>query len=165
MQIDIGFGDAVDPVPQLLTFPVLLLLDAPTVLAYPPEVVVAEKFHAMVRLGIANSRMKDFFDVWTLASVRSFEIGTLGHAIRGTFERRRTELPRGVPFAFTREFLEDAAKNIQWKAFLGRIGLGGDQPALGEVGSFLAGFLLPAVEVASRRSSPFNLWAAPGPWT
>ena len=57
MQIDVGFGDAVEPAPQLLTFPVLLPLDAPIVSAYPPEVVISEKFHAMVVLGIANSRI------------------------------------------------------------------------------------------------------------
>jgi hypothetical protein len=73
MQIDVGFGDAVEPAPKPLTFPVLLPLEAPTVNAYPPEAVVAEKFHAMVRLGIANSRMKDFFDIWTLASTYRFE--------------------------------------------------------------------------------------------
>jgi Nucleotidyl transferase AbiEii toxin, Type IV TA system len=85
-------------------------MDAPMVRAYPPEAVVAEKFHAMVLLGIANSRMKDFYDVWMLASSHTFEMGPLARAIRGTFERRRTGLPRGVPFAFTAEFLEDASK-------------------------------------------------------
>ena len=65
MQIDVGFGDAVEPAPQTLTFPVLPPLDAPLVSVYPPEAVVSEKFHAMVVLGIANSRMRDFFDIWT----------------------------------------------------------------------------------------------------
>jgi hypothetical protein len=67
MQIDVGFGDLVDPPPAELTFPVLLPLDAPVLRAYPPKAVIAEKFQAMVVLGIANSRMKDFFDIWTLA--------------------------------------------------------------------------------------------------
>jgi len=67
MQVDVGFGDVVDPPPAEITFPVLLPLDAPVLRAYPPEAVIAEKFHAMVVLGIANSRMKDFFDVWALA--------------------------------------------------------------------------------------------------
>jgi hypothetical protein len=90
MQIDIGFGDLVEPAPKLLQFPVLLPMDAPMVRAYPPEAVVAEKFHAMVLLGIANSRMKDFYDVWMLASSYTFEMDPLARSIRGTFERRRT---------------------------------------------------------------------------
>jgi predicted nucleotidyltransferase component of viral defense system len=114
MQIDIGFGDAVEPAPQSLTFPVLLPLDAPIVSAYPPEAVVAEKFHAMMVLGIANSRMKDFFDVWTLASTYNFEMDALSRAVRSTFDRRRAELPRGTPLALTSEFLEDPSKKLQW---------------------------------------------------
>jgi hypothetical protein len=74
MQIDIGFGDQVYPQPVELPFPTVLPLDAPVVRAYPPEAVVAEKFHARVVLGIANSRMKDFFDVWTFASTQRFEL-------------------------------------------------------------------------------------------
>jgi hypothetical protein len=73
MQIDVGFGDKVDPPPQELSFPTLLPLEAPVIRTYPPEAVIAEKFHAMVVLGIANSRMKDFFDIWTFASTQRFE--------------------------------------------------------------------------------------------
>ena len=162
MQIDIGFGDAVEP--QLLTFPVLLPLDAPTVSAYPPESVIAEKLHAMVLLGIANSRMKDFFDIWTLASTYKFEIETLARALRSTFERRRTNLPQGVPLALTEEFFEDAPKKTQWRAFIGRLGSAGDQPTLAEIGPFLASFLLPAIHVATARSSPLRVWPPGGPW-
>ena len=85
MQIDVGFGDLVDPPPSELTFPVLLPLEAPVLRAYPPEAVIAEKFHAMVVLGIANSRMKDFSDVWTLAQTHRFNSEVLGGSIRGTF--------------------------------------------------------------------------------
>jgi hypothetical protein len=93
MQIDIGFGDCVDSPPIELTIPVLLPLDAPVLRGYPPEVVIAEKFHAMVVLGIANSRMKDFFDVWTLSRNRQFDLDGLSRSVRSTFERRRTAPP------------------------------------------------------------------------
>lgn len=86
MQIDVGFGDKVDPAPAELPFPVLLPLGAPVVRAYPPEAVIAEKFQAMVVLGIANSRMKDFFDIWTFASTQRFDISRLANSLRGTFE-------------------------------------------------------------------------------
>jgi hypothetical protein len=163
MQIDIGFGDAVEPATQSLTFPVLLPLGAPIVNAYPPEAVVAEKFHAMVALGIANSRMKDFFDVWTLASAYKFEMDALSRAVRRTFDRRRTELPQGAPLALTNEFLNDASKKTQWAAFLNRMGLAGEQPTLAEIGRFLTDFLIPVVEVAAGSSSSYHLWTPPGP--
>ncbi len=163
MQIDIGFGDLVEPPPKPIQFPVLLPLDAPTVRAYPPEVVVAEKFHAMVLLGIANSRMKDFYDIWTLASSYTFEMETLARAVRSTFERRRTEVPRGVPFAFTDEFLEDTAKQTQWRAFVARLGVR-ERSELKDIGRFLAGFLVPVTEAAAGAASSYRLWTPPGPW-
>jgi hypothetical protein len=101
MQIDVGFGDLVDPPPGPLTFPVLLPLAAPILRAYPPEAVIAEKFHAMVVLGIANSRMKDFFDIWTLGQTHRFEIGQLARAIGSTFERRQTPVPEDLPESYS----------------------------------------------------------------
>jgi Nucleotidyl transferase AbiEii toxin, Type IV TA system len=164
MQIDVGFGDAVEPAPKVLTFPVLLELDPPIINVYPPEAVVAEKFHAMVVLGIANSRMKDFFDVWTLASTYSFEMDALSRAVRSTFDRRRTEVPQVVPLALTNEFLNDTTKKAQCIAFLRRMGLTGEQPTLADIGLFLAGFLIPAASAAAGVSSPYRLWTPPGPW-
>ena len=87
LQVDVGFGDAVEPPPPVeLTFPVLLPADAPRLRAYSPEAVVAEKLHAMVLLGIANSRMKDFYDLCTIAE--SFDLPTLARSVRVSFERR-----------------------------------------------------------------------------
>lgn len=101
LQIDIGFGDAVEPAPQEREFPVLLDQEVPILRTYPPEAVIAEKLEAMVVLGIANSRMKDFYDIWTLASSSTFHLATIAHSVRTTFERRRTPLPGGLPFALT----------------------------------------------------------------
>jgi hypothetical protein len=165
MQIDIGFGDLVHPTPKPLRFPVLLPLEAPMVRAYPPEAVVAEKFHAMVLLGIANSQMKDFYDIWTLASSYVFEMDPLVRALQSTFERRRTELPRGVPFAFTDEFLEDATKQTQWRAFLARLSVAGQRTDLKDVGRFLAGFLIPVTKAAAHAEPSRRVWTPPGPWT
>ena len=93
VQIDVGFGDAVTPGPDEITYPTLLDFPAPTLKAYPRVTVVAEKFQAMVMLGIANSRMKDFYDVWTLARHFAFSGPVLCAAMRATFERRKTVLP------------------------------------------------------------------------
>ena len=81
MQIDIGFGDAVYPEPELASFPVLLPMEAPLIRAYPRESAVAEKFHAMVVLDIRNSRMKDFYDVWLMASTWIFDMASFRGAI------------------------------------------------------------------------------------
>lgn len=90
LQVDVGFGDAVTPGPVTVQYPGLLDLPAPELAAYPRETVVAEKFQAMVMLGIANSRMKDFFDLWVLARSFTFAGPVLAAAIRATFARRKT---------------------------------------------------------------------------
>src|ERR1700686_4932785 len=95
MQIDIGFGDAVYPEPELVSFPVLLPMEAPLIRAYPREASIAEKFHAMVMLDIRNSRMKDFYDIWFMANTWTFDMAPLRNAIVASFERRRSTVPTG----------------------------------------------------------------------
>jgi hypothetical protein len=163
MQIDVGFGDLVDPPPAELTFPVLLPLDAPVLRAYPPEAVIAEKFHAMVVLGIANSRMKDFFDVWTLAQTQGFHVERPTGSVSGTFARRRTPLPEGIPMALTGEFLENRSKQTQWAAFGMRLGLR-DLPPLALIGEQIAAFLMPVLSALHVANPTFQTWAPGGPW-
>jgi hypothetical protein len=88
----------------------------------------------------------------------------LSHAVRSTFERRRTQVPQAVPLALTNEFLNDTTKKTQWIAFLRRVSLTGEQPTLADIGLFLAGFLIPAASVAAGVSSSYRLWTPPGPW-
>ncbi len=113
LQIDIGFGDAITPNPAPVRFPTLLDAPAPRIFAYTKYTMIAEKFHAMVTLGLANSRMKDFFDVWLLSRLFEFEGVLLSEAIHNTFTRRSTPLPEGRPFAFTNDFRKDARKQIR----------------------------------------------------
>ena len=88
LRIDMGIGDAVHPAPREIDFPCLLPdMGVPRILAYPPETVVAEKFEAMVRFGEANSRLKDFNDIWAIMSTFDFEMATLVQALKGTFQR------------------------------------------------------------------------------
>ncbi|MCW5735977.1 MAG: nucleotidyl transferase AbiEii/AbiGii toxin family protein [Enhydrobacter sp.] len=103
--VDIGFGDAVEPQPAEADIPTLLDLPLMRMRAYAPETVIAEKFQAMVMLGRANSRMKDFYDIWMLS--RSYDqsaADTLARAIAATFARRNTDLPRELPDALTDAF-------------------------------------------------------------
>lgn len=116
--IDIGFGDAVEPGLDEIDLPVLLDLPAPHLHVYPRETVIAEKFQAMVLLGRANSRMKDFYDIWMLAKTYEFDDDRLPRAISATFERRKTAIPVEVPDALTSDFAGDPSKQQQWNAFV-----------------------------------------------
>lgn len=98
IQVDIAFGDIVIPDPQEVEYPTILPFPAPRLCSYPKEAVVAEKLEAMVALGMVNSRMKDFFDVWFLARNFEFNGETLTQAFAATFERRRTDIPSGKGF-------------------------------------------------------------------
>jgi hypothetical protein len=120
LQTDVGFGDAVVPRPTRVRYPTMLEFPAPALRAYRRETVVAEKFQAMVMLGIGNSRMKDFFDLWFLARNFDFDGPTLCQAVQATFHRRKTDLPAKAPLALTPEFGTDAGKTKQWLAFLRR---------------------------------------------
>jgi len=116
IQVDVGFGDAVTP--RLLDYPTLLPMPAPRIQAYSMDTVVAEKLEAIVRLGMLNSRMKDFFDIWFLAEAFPFNREALGNALRATFERRRTSLDADNLKVLLAELSVDAAKHTQWRAFL-----------------------------------------------
>lgn len=137
--VDIGFGDAVEP--EELVLPVLLDLPAPTLRAYRPEAVIAEKFQAMVMLGRANSRMKDFYDIWVLSRSTVFKGDALPHAIRATFDRRATPIPVDLPDALTNAFATDAAKQAQWASFVANVAV--KPRSLAEVTADLAAFLMP----------------------
>ena len=115
--IDIGFGDAIEPGVEEIDLPVLLDLPVPRLRAYARETVIAEKFHAMIARGLANSRMKDFYDVWVLSKSYTFDT-RLARAIAATFRRRQTEIPESLPDAFMPEFFRNQGKIQQWSAFV-----------------------------------------------
>ena len=119
LQIDIGFGDAVTPEAQAITYPTLLTdVAAPTLRAYPKATVVAEKLHAVTVLGMTNTRMKDFFDLWVLLHDTTTDDAELLRAIEATFARRNTATPGTPPIGLSDAFADDATKQVQWRAFL-----------------------------------------------
>jgi predicted nucleotidyltransferase component of viral defense system len=118
MQIDIGFGDAVNPPAQEIIFPSILKMPNPKLKAYSYDTVIAEKVEAMVALGYVNSRMKDFYDVFQLSDKFEFDGQRLSNTIQQTFKRRGTDIPQGSPLAFTKEFSHDPLKQRQWNAFI-----------------------------------------------
>ncbi len=119
--------------------------------AYPRETVVAEKLHAMVLLGMRNSRMKDYFDVYALLREEAMDAGQLVRAIRSTFERRRTHVPAHVPTGLSDAFSTDAGRQAQWRAFLAKNRLRG--PSLPELVDEIRKGLAPSLEQARRKVS------------
>ena len=152
VNVDVGFGDATEPPAEWLDYPVLLDMPAPRLRGYARETVVAEKFQAMVDLGMANSRMKDYYDLWIIS--QSFQIDRLrlATAISATFARRGTAIPDGVPDGLSPAFAEDAVKRQQWESF--KQDLSVDPGPLDGVTSALEAFLMPAAAAACDRGGP-----------
>lgn len=115
--IDIGFGDAMADATQRLDYPTLLDLPAPQVRCYPPATVIAEKFQAMVELGVLNGRMKDYYDLWAIPRAIDISADDLDAAISATFERRRTPIPKERPPGLSAEMFGDEGKQRQWRAY------------------------------------------------
>jgi len=154
VQLDVGYGDAVTPGPEEIDYPVLLRdQPAPRLRAYPRATVAAEKFEAIVSIGMANSRMKDYFDLRALAREGVLDAATLADAVAATFARRGTALPDEMPVGLSDEFAEDATKRAQWKAFLAknRLDASALAPVVAEVRHFMVDPLRLARERAQRK--------------
>jgi predicted nucleotidyltransferase component of viral defense system len=165
VQIDVGFGDAIVPGIESATFPTLLDFPAPDLRVYPPETVVAEKLQAMISLGLFNTRMKDFYDLFVLSNRHAFDGATLASAIKATFTRRQTSLPAAVPVTLTAAFAEDAEKQTQWRAFLGRTRLDDAPNDLSELIDSLREFLWPPTAAAANGSAFGSSWLPEIGWT
>ena len=163
VQLDIGFGDAVVPGPEEVHYPVILgEMPEPHLRVYPRYTVVAEKLEALTTLGMLNSRMKDYFDLWILAEHSDFDGSILSRAVQATFERRRTAIPEGIPIGLTDEFTHDAQKENQWRAFLRKNALG-PIPLETVVGD-LRNFLLPVLAAIAAGVSHDYFWRAGAGW-
>lgn len=123
VQIDIGFGDVVIPEAESVDYPTILDMPAPRLKAYPPETAIAEKLHTLVKLGMANSRMKDFYDLFVMRHLYEIKQDLLLEAIKATFQRRKTEIPETLPTALKHKFAQDKDKSIQWRSFLSKTDL------------------------------------------
>lgn len=121
VQIDVGYGDAVTPAAELVQFPALLEdVPPPSLRAYPVYTVIAEKYEAIVSLGMANTRLKDYFDLWFLVVYAEIDEAILFQAIQATFARRRTEVPTATPLGLSEAFAASPIKRQQWQAFLSK---------------------------------------------
>lgn len=150
LQVDIGFGDALWPYPEKLVYPVVLDDPAPVLRVYRPETVIAEKLEAIVSLGIRNSRIKDFFDIDYLARSERCDRVALIEAIRRTFVRRGTSIPKLVPVGLTPEFWSLPGRDAQVRAFVRRARLKQSPQHAADVGLRVAAFALPLLEEAGQ---------------
>ncbi len=161
MQIDIGFGDVIYPGPQHTEMPAFLDFPPAVINAYSLESSIAEKFEAMIKLDVLNSRMKDFYDIWLLSRQFDFKSLELQKAIHLTLQNRKTDLPEKIT-AFTDDFIQ--TKSVQWKAFRRKINPDTVPADFEEVISQVEQFLTPAIKGILSNTKISLTWKAPGPW-
>jgi len=163
IQIDIGFGDVIVPHAGTVTFPAILDFPAPELKGYTMESTIAEKFQAMVKLGVLNSRMKDFYDIWFLSQQFDFKGELLGEAIEKTFEKRNTPVNLEAAL-FDPSFGMDKGKDVQWRGFIRKSKLIGAPETLREIVVAVKLFLEPLAASIAERKAFNRFWTAPGPW-
>ena len=155
VNVDIGFGDATEPCTEWLDYPILLDMPAPRVLSYARETVIAEKFQTIVNLGMINSRMKDYYDLWMISQTFEVDQSRVAEAIAATFTRRGTAIPETVPEGLSSNFSEDTVKRQQWESFKRDLKL--DPGSLDRVVETLKHFLMPAAAAARDESGPNSI--------
>lgn len=164
LQMDVGQKDSVTPDPVLIELPSLLDFAPPRLLAYTPYSTIGEKFHAMVTLGRANSRMKDYFDIRVLAWNLTFQGTILQASILAIFKKRQIPIPHSVPIGLTKEFAEDPMKRLQWGVFIKRLVDNAEPLTIEETVDSIREFIMPPL-VASNEGKAFDsVWPPGGPW-
>ncbi len=164
MQIDFGFGDVITPQPSTIDYPTILNFPAPHLQGYTFESVVAEKFEAMIKLGLLNSRMKDFYDIWLMSRQMNFEGVKLAAAIKATFDHRKTLLPIQTQLFADEIYDEKSDRSAMWKAFLRMKQIKTAPASLDEVARAIEDFLLEPVKSIMTGKEQGLKWHAPGPW-
>lgn len=162
IQIDFGVGDVMVPGPRMIEYPAILASDTIQLLAYPIESAIAEKLQAMVALGNANSRMKDFYDVWMCSNHLDFNTDTLLKAISATFKNRETPVPSDEFEALTATFVEQ--HRVQWNAFAKKIGEEELIDSLGKIVDEIKVFAMPAFSSLARGQALKDKWRAGKGW-
>jgi hypothetical protein len=163
LQVDIGFGDVIVPGPRRVVYPPLLDFPPPKLNGYTMVSTIAEKFQAMVKLGVLNSRMKDFYDICLLSRIFDFKGETLTEALEKTFKNRKTLIP-AAPTVFGPSFAKDEDKKIQWLGYIERAKLHNAPESFSEVVAAVKTFLEPPVVSLAEGRLFRKTWKAPGPW-
>jgi type I restriction enzyme S subunit len=164
MQVDVGFGNAIEPAARDEEYPTLLDGPAPRIRAYPVEAVVAEKLHAIYRFGETNSRLKDFYDLYVLSEQFDFDAELLQRAVAATFERRATPIDSTLPAGLQPRFFADDARAGQWRAYLSRNGLPGAPADFQVISERLRAFLGPIWNGIANGSPANGTWRHGNGW-
>ncbi len=163
-QVDVGFGDQIIPKPMDTEFPAIFAEQGPIIRSYSPETVIAEKFNAMVVLGMANSRMKDYYDIWMLSQSFTFNSSILGEAIQQTFLKRQNALPEFEPVALSDDFINNRDKKTQWKGFLKKQTRINSAPDLEQIVLCLRKFILPIISNLHSETVVTKQWHSGNGW-
>jgi hypothetical protein len=164
MQIDIGFGDVVYPSPMIIDYPVILDFPKPHLRGYPLESVVSEKFEAIVKLGLLNSRMKDFYDIWLMMRQFEFDGLNIKEALKRTFEHRKTALPQGQPL-FAEEIYDDKSdRQTLWMAFLKKNDIKHAPEKLSTTAKEIEKFLIKPLDAINKGNTFNKTWNPTGHW-
>lgn len=164
MQIDMGFGDVIYPKARTIDYPAILDFPKPHLKGYPVESVVSEKFEAMVKLGLLNSRMKDFYDLWLLIRRFDFNGENLAEALKKTFTHRKTPLLQEGPLFAEEIYDENSDRQTLWKAFLNKGQTKHAPEELGATAKIIEKFLVKPLEAIALDKKFDGKWKAPGPW-
>ena len=163
LQIDIGFGDVIVPGPGKVAYPTLLEFPSPELNGYTMETTIAEKYQAMVKLGVLNSRMKDFYDIWMLSRSFDFNGEVMAEAIERTFMNRKTDLTND-PAIFDTSFGRDVTRLVQWQGFIRKSRLSNVPGDFGVVLADIKLFLESPVRSLVDRRTFHSTWKASGLW-
>ena len=140
----------------------MLKMSSPHIRGYSRESVIAEKLQALVYLGLINSRMKDFYDLWVLAQIFEFDGTVLQEAVRQTFRHRETAIPVEIPAGLSKQFASE--KRPQWLAFLNRTRIDMSNVSFEDVVQTLDGFLLPVLSASAQDMNFKGYWKPGGGW-
>ncbi len=164
LQLDIGIDDAVVPDPEWVEYPTLLDLEAPRVLAYRPVTALAEKFETIVSRGLANSRLRDYYDLWLLPTLGTYEGTQVATAVGATFGHRGTDVPADVPVGLSSAFFGDPVNQAAWRSFLS--GRRVEAPSdLEDVCEAIIAFIMPPAAAAASESSYSSMWNPSSGWS
>jgi hypothetical protein len=162
VQIDFGFGDAIEPPPDDAEYPVLLDAARPKIRVYPREAVIAEKLHAMIELGNGNTRLKDFYDLYTMAGSATLDGARVLRAIAATFRRRGSAVVASRFDEIATSFF--ASNTVAWRRYLTKNALSGPPADFEIIGGLLRAFLGPPWRALAEGLSFDRTWPPGGPW-
>ncbi len=164
MQIDVGFGDIVYPKTKVIDYPVILDFPKPHLKSYPVESVISEKFEAMIKLGLLNSRMKDFYDIWLIMRQFDFNGSNFTQALKRTFEHRKTDIPAGKPLFAEEIYDEESDRQALWSAFLRKRDIKHAPDKLAVIAQEIENFLVEPLSALNKGIEFRKEWKAPGQW-